>query len=155
MSGKLRSRILVDQTSLMLNEFKSFGAEGALDAIPAITAFQSALSNDIVLLTPGVMQDDARPHVTKTIRNFSSAQRMLLLPWHAYSPDMLPIENVWYLVGQRLARHPRPAASKDELLLRIQAIWNSLPEADIQNLFDSMPRRIATLLTASGGYTKF
>ncbi|GFX98710.1 transposable element Tcb1 transposase [Trichonephila clavipes] len=55
----------------------------------------------------------------------------------AYSPDMSPIEHVWDLVGRRLSRDPRPAASKDELLLRIQAIWNSLPQADIQNLFDS------------------
>ncbi|GFT46557.1 hypothetical protein TNCV_3184161 [Trichonephila clavipes] len=49
-----------------------------------------------------------------------------------------PIENVWDLVGQRLARDPRTAASKDELLLRLQAIRNSLIRADIQNLFDSV-----------------
>ncbi|GFX68808.1 hypothetical protein TNCV_4070521 [Trichonephila clavipes] len=54
---------------------------------------------------------------------------------------MLSIEHVWDLVGRRLARDLRPAASKDELLLRIEAIWNSLRQADIQNLFDSMPRR--------------
>ncbi|GFW99026.1 uncharacterized protein TNCV_1782451 [Trichonephila clavipes] len=41
------------------------------------------------------------------------------------------------LVGRCLARDPRPAASKDELLLRIQAIWNCLPQADIRNLSDS------------------
>ncbi|GFV91112.1 transposable element Tcb1 transposase [Trichonephila clavipes] len=80
---------------------------------------------------------------------------MQLLPWPAYSPDMSPIEHVWDLVGRRLARDPRPAASKDELLLRIQAIWNSLPQADIQNLFDSMPRRIAALIAARTGYTKY
>ncbi|GFV83715.1 hypothetical protein TNCV_2555031 [Trichonephila clavipes] len=56
---------------------------------------------------------------------------------------MSPIEHVWDLAGRRLARDPRPAASKDELLLHIQVTWNSLPQADIQNMFDSMPRRIA------------
>ncbi|GFT54909.1 uncharacterized protein TNCV_4888621 [Trichonephila clavipes] len=55
----------------------------------------------------------------------------------------------------RLASDPRPAASKDELLLRIQAIWNSLPQADIQNLFDSVPRRIEALIAARGCYTKY
>ncbi|GFS67029.1 transposable element Tcb2 transposase [Trichonephila clavipes] len=59
------------------------------------------------------------------------------------------------LVGQRLVRDPSPVASKDELLLRRQAIWNFLPQADIQNLFDSMPRRIAALISSRGGYTKF
>ncbi|GFT92102.1 transposable element Tcb1 transposase [Trichonephila clavipes] len=80
---------------------------------------------------------------------------MQLLPWLAYSPDTSPIERVWDLVGRRLARDPRPAASNDELLVRIQAIWNSLPQADIQNLFDSMPRRIAALIAARGDYTKY
>ncbi|GFV34535.1 transposable element Tcb2 transposase [Trichonephila clavipes] len=87
-------------------------------------------------------------HAAKTVRCFCSAQRMQLLPWPAYSPDMSPIEHVWGLVGRHLARDPRPAASKDELLLRIQAIWNSSLQADIQNLFDSMPRRIAAIIAA-------
>ncbi|GFX89319.1 transposable element Tcb2 transposase [Trichonephila clavipes] len=67
---------------------------------------------------------------------------MQLLPWPAYSPDISPIEHVRDLVGRRLA------ALKAELLLRIQAILNYLPQADIQKLFDSMPRRIATPIAA-------
>ncbi|GFV97523.1 transposable element Tcb1 transposase [Trichonephila clavipes] len=67
---------------------------------------------------------------------------------------MSPIEHVWDLVVRCLARDPRPAALKDELLLRIQAIRNFLAQADIQDQFDSMPRRIATLIAARGGYTK-
>ncbi|GFW18726.1 transposable element Tc1 transposase [Trichonephila clavipes] len=68
---------------------------------------------------------------------------------------MSPIEHVWDWVGRHLARDLRPAASKDELLLRIQTIWNSLPQVDIQYLFDSMPRRIAALIAARDGYTKY
>ncbi|GFV99610.1 transposable element Tcb2 transposase [Trichonephila clavipes] len=66
------------------------------------------------------------------------AQHMQLLPWPAYSLDMSPIEHVWDLVNWRLVRDSRQVASKDELLLPIQAIWNSLPQAGIQNLFNSM-----------------
>ncbi|GFX00202.1 transposable element Tcb1 transposase [Trichonephila clavipes] len=79
---------------------------------------------------------------------------MQILPSPAYSSDMSPFEHVWDLVGRRLARNQHPAASKDELLLRIQGIWNSLPQAYIQNLFDCMPRHIATLTAECGGYTK-
>ncbi|GFU20389.1 uncharacterized protein TNCV_2521621 [Trichonephila clavipes] len=64
------------------------------------------------------------------------------------------IEHVWDLVSWRFTRDPRPASSKDELLLGIQAIWNSLPQAYIQNLFDSMPRRIAASIARRGHYTK-
>ncbi|GFT95987.1 transposable element Tcb1 transposase [Trichonephila clavipes] len=100
-------------------------------------------------------QDNARSHVAKTVRDFCSAQHMQLLPWPAYSPDMSPIVHVWDFVGRRLARDPFPAASKDEFLLRIQAIENSFPQAYIQNLFDSMPYRIAALIAARGGYTNY
>ncbi|GFV82176.1 transposable element Tcb1 transposase [Trichonephila clavipes] len=68
---------------------------------------------------------------------------------------MSPIEHMWDLLSRRLTRDPRPATSKDELLLRIQAIWNSLPQADIQILFDSIPLRIAALIAARGGYIKY
>ncbi|GFU37573.1 hypothetical protein TNCV_4274941 [Trichonephila clavipes] len=88
-------------------------------------------------------------HVAKTVRDFCSAQHMQLLPRTAYSPDMSPIEHLWNLVGRRFA------VSKYELLLRIQAIWNSFSQADIQILFDSMPRRMASLIAARGGYTKY
>ncbi|GFW14709.1 transposable element Tcb2 transposase [Trichonephila clavipes] len=71
---------------------------------------------------------------------------MQRLPWPAYSPDMSRIEHVWDLVGRSCARDLRPAASKDELLLRIQARWNSLSQADIQNMLDFMSRRIENLL---------
>ncbi|GFT47351.1 transposable element Tcb1 transposase [Trichonephila clavipes] len=75
---------------------------------------------------------------------------MQLLPWPAYSLDMSPIEHVWDLVSRRLALDPRPAASKDKLLLRIQAVWNSLLQADIKIFFDSMPRHIAALIADFG-----
>ncbi|GFV57648.1 uncharacterized protein TNCV_3132361 [Trichonephila clavipes] len=89
-------------------------------------------------LTPGVMYN-ARLHVAKTVRDFCSAQHVQFLPSSAYSVDMSPIEHVGDLVGRRLV-----CDTRDELLLRIQVIWNSLPQADIQSLFASMPRRTLT-----------
>ncbi|PRD27134.1 UNVERIFIED_CONTAM: tc1a [Trichonephila clavipes] len=106
---------------------------------------------------PGAIfqQDSVHPHVAKTVRDFCSDQHMQLLPCPVYSSDMSPIEHVWDLVGRCLARDRRPATSKNELLWCIQAMWNSLPQADIQNLFDSMPCRIAAIIAAHGCYTKY
>ena len=55
------------------------------------------------------------------------------------------------MVGQRLARDRRLAASKNEL--RIQEIWNYILQGGIQNLFDSKPCRIA-LIAVHCGYAK-
>ena len=68
---------------------------------------------------------------------------------------MSPIEHVKDLVGRCLACDPCPAALKGGLWLRIQAILNFLPQADIENLFDSVLRRIPTLIPARGDYTKY
>ena len=54
-----------------------------------------------------------------------------------------------------VARDPSPVASAEKLWVRIQKIWNALPQAGIQNLFDSMPRRLAALIAARDGYTKY
>ncbi|GFY23486.1 hypothetical protein TNCV_3941781 [Trichonephila clavipes] len=67
---------------------------------------------------------------------------------------MLPIE-VWDLVGRGLARELYLTASKDEFWMYIQRIWNSLPEADIQHLFDCMLHCIAAIIATCDGYTKY
>ncbi|GFY00331.1 transposable element Tcb1 transposase [Trichonephila clavipes] len=97
--------------------------------------------------------NNARPYVAKTVPDFCSAQNMQLLPWPVSSLYILPIKHVWVSVGRRLVRDPRPVVSKDEIFLRIQAICNSLPQADIQNLFNSIPCRLAALISAHVGYT--
>ncbi|GFX20071.1 transposable element Tcb1 transposase [Trichonephila clavipes] len=106
---------------------------------------------------PGVVyqQDNARPHVAKTVKSYLDSQQVPLLPWPAYSPDMSPIEHVWDIVRWRLDRDLRPVASTDELWLRIQTIWNTLPQADIKNSFNSVPLRIAAFIAARGGHTKY
>ncbi|KFM57173.1 Transposable element Tcb1 transposase, partial [Stegodyphus mimosarum] len=106
---------------------------------------------------PGAVfqQDNARPHTARIVKSFFAAQQVQLLPWPACSPDMSPIEHVWDVIGRRLARDPCPVASADELWVRVQTIWNALPQSDIQTLFDSMPRRVAALIAARGGHTKY
>ncbi|GFX35075.1 transposable element Tcb1 transposase [Trichonephila clavipes] len=114
-------------------------------AIPFLQGFPGAV----------FQQDNAHPHVTKTVKPYLDSQQVQLLPWPTYSPDMSPIEHAWDIVGRRLAHDLRPVASTDELWLRIQTIWNTLPVGDIQNLFNSLPRRVAALIAARGSHTKY
>ncbi|GFV72138.1 transposable element Tc1 transposase [Trichonephila clavipes] len=74
--------------------------------------------------------------------------------WYHGLSNLLRIERN-LSSNRRFARDPRPATSKDELLMRIQAIWNSLPQTDIQNQFDTMPRRIAARIAEHGGCTEY
>ncbi|GFX12515.1 vacuolar protein sorting-associated protein 13 [Trichonephila clavipes] len=71
---------------------------------------------------------------------------MQLLPWPTYSPNMSPIEHMWDLVGWRLVRDLRPAASKDKLLLRIQITlsqddYNTVMSVLNENLTETAERQ--------------
>ncbi|GFX43217.1 transposable element Tc1 transposase [Trichonephila clavipes] len=103
---------------MVVNYPKTFSRQLAARWSTATGVLMSASSIRRCLLHHGMRarQDNTRPYVAKIVRH------MQLLPWPAISPDMLLIEYVWDLVGRRLACDPHPAASKDKLLLRIQAI---------------------------------
>ncbi|GFX45376.1 hypothetical protein TNCV_1026361 [Trichonephila clavipes] len=47
-----------------------------------------------------------------------------LLLWTAQSPDLSPIENICFLVADKLARHPYQANTVDKLWQRLEVAWN-------------------------------
>ncbi|GFV68268.1 transposable element Tcb1 transposase [Trichonephila clavipes] len=60
--------------------------------------------------------------------------RIELLPWPARFPDLLPIENMWSMVVQRLTQITPPAATPDQLWQRVEATWSAVPQEHIQSL---------------------
>ncbi|GFS75115.1 hypothetical protein TNCV_1397301 [Trichonephila clavipes] len=68
---------------------------------------------------------------------------------------MPSIENEWDLVDRHRTCDLHPTASKDKLWVRIQAIWNCLPHAEIQHLFDSTPCCTEVLIATRIDYTKY
>ncbi|GFW59294.1 transposable element Tcb1 transposase [Trichonephila clavipes] len=74
-------------------------------------------------------------------------------PWPARSPDLSPIENVWSMVAQRLIQITPPAATPDQHWQRVEAAWSAVPQEHIQSLFESMPRRVAAVISHNGGYS--
>ncbi|GFY15249.1 transposable element Tcb1 transposase [Trichonephila clavipes] len=78
-----------------------------------------------------------------------------LLPWPACSPDLLPIENMWFMAAQRLTQITLPAATPDQLWQHVEAAWSSLPQEHIQSLFESIPRRVAAVISNNGGYSGY
>ncbi|GFX44949.1 transposable element Tcb1 transposase [Trichonephila clavipes] len=104
------------------------------------------------LATAIFQQDNARPHVARIIQRFFVNHQIEFLPWPAYSPDLLPIENMWSMVAQRLTQITPPVATPDQLWQRVEAAWSSVPQEHIQSLFESMPRCVAAVTSNNGGY---
>ncbi|PRD23571.1 UNVERIFIED_CONTAM: hypothetical protein NCL1_45999 [Trichonephila clavipes] len=57
---------------------------------------------------------------------FSPLIELLLLP--ACTLDLSPIENMWFMLAQRLARETPPTASPDKLRQLVEATWIAVPK---------------------------
>ena len=62
--------------------------------------------------------------------------------------------NLCAIVKSRVAKRPR-AHSVVEMEQQLQEEWDALDQNLIQKLFNSMPNRIAAVIAAKGGSTKY
>ncbi|GFX23791.1 transposable element Tcb1 transposase [Trichonephila clavipes] len=84
------------------------------------------------LATAIFQEDKARPHVARVVQKFFVNHQIELLPWPARSPDLLPIENMWFMVAQQLTQIIHPATTPDQLWQRVEAAcWSALPQEHI------------------------
>ncbi|GFW84816.1 transposable element Tcb1 transposase [Trichonephila clavipes] len=103
------------------------------------------------LATTMFQQDNTRPHVARIVQRFFVNLQIQLLPWPTRSPDLSPIENMWSMVAQRLTQITPPAATPDQLWQRVEAAWSAVPHEHIQSLFESIPKRVAAVISNNGG----
>ncbi|GFU60124.1 transposable element Tcb1 transposase [Trichonephila clavipes] len=104
------------------------------------------------LATAVFQHDNARLHVILIVQRFFVNHEIELLPWPARFPDLSPIENM-SMVAQRLTQITPPAATPDHLWQCGEAAWSAVPQEHIQSLFESMPRRLAAVISYNGGYS--
>ena len=79
----------------------------------------------------------------------------LMVGWPAQSPDLNPIEHLWFLVKRRLAEYQEPPKGITELWERVQAEWEKIEVGQCQKLIESMPRRVQEVIKAKGGYASY
>ena len=102
-----------------------------------------------------ILQDDnARPHRAQVVNRFKQEAGIRSIPWPACSPDLNPIEHVWDYLKRRLHGGPF-IPNLANLTLRIREEWANMPQNFIQNLINSMNRRIHAVIVANGGHTRY
>jgi transposase len=100
-------------------------------------------------------QDNDPKHTSKLARKWFKDHGINLLSWPAQSPDLNPIEHLWFHVKCRLAEYKTPPSGQIELKQRIEQVWSEIPAGVCQNLIKSMPSRVDAVIKAKGGYTKY
>ena len=101
-----------------------------------------------------LQQDGAPAHRSTSTRRFLEEKRIRTLEkWPAQSPDINIIENMWQILKTNVyARHPE---SVEDMWRFAQEEWNSISVATVTKLYNSLPRRVAAVLKARGGCTKY
>ncbi|GFV04117.1 transposable element Tcb2 transposase [Trichonephila clavipes] len=100
---------------------------------------------------PGTIfqQDNAPPHAAKVAQDF--LRHFQTLPCWAHSPDLSPVEHVWY----QLKRQMPSCHSVHDLELAVQDLWAALPQDNIRCVINSMPDRVAACIAAGGGPMRY
>ncbi|GFS47903.1 transposable element Tcb2 transposase [Trichonephila clavipes] len=77
------------------------------------------------------------------------------LVWPARSPDLNPIENVWDALGKQVAGRNYPPTNKNTLFRALTEEWDKLPQQLLDNVVQSMVRRVECCITLQGGHIPY
>ncbi|GFW18111.1 hypothetical protein TNCV_4006511 [Trichonephila clavipes] len=75
--------------------------------------------------------------------------------WSARSPDLNPIENVWDALGRQVAGRNYPPTNKNTLIRALTEEWDKLPQQLLDNVVQSMVRRVECCITLHGGHIPY
>ena len=106
-------------------------------------------------------QDNAAVHRAVTVTNYLDSKqskmdgKLQVMDWPSQSPDLNPIENLWGYLKRQLRNRPRKPSSLDQLYDFIVQEWNAIPSRVLENMIESLPRRIEMVIKNRGGSTKY
>jgi hypothetical protein len=110
------------------------------------------------------MQDNASIHCAHKVKAWFEREGIsLVLDWPPYSPDLNPIEHIWWHLKCLMCEmFPEISVDKSEteharqqLESCLQATWDYLDKSLFDVLYESMPRRIEACIAADGWHTKY
>ena len=116
---------------------------------PVLLGFYNSLEN------PVLMEDNAPVHTAKIAEAWRKEKGLKKLSWPAQSPDLNPIENLWFQIKSELKISEERLGSMKDLGEVIEDVWNYISIEKVNKLIDSMPRRIKEVIKAKGGPTRW
>lgn len=92
-------------------------------------------------------------HTAQSVKSFLTQQSVTVLDWPANSPDLKPIEHLWYEVKKKVAI--QRTGNKNQLYEAFTGVWNNISSDTCHKLIASMPRRCQMVITNNGNHTDY
>jgi transposase len=103
-----------------------------------------------------LMEDGAPIHRSNAPKFWRQDRGLVKLDdWPAQSPDLNPIENLWYRMKVAVTFKVHHEMMHDTFTEVIKDAWEALGPQHFDHLIDSMPRRIQAVINAKGGSTRW
>ncbi|GFT21460.1 transposable element Tcb2 transposase [Trichonephila clavipes] len=118
--------------------------------LPHVRLFRGAVGDKFVF-----MDDSATYHRTLAVQDCLDSEGIQRLAWPARSPHLNPIENVWDALGRQVAGRNYPPTNKNTLIRALTEEWDKLPQQLLDNVVQSMVRRVECCITLHGGHIPF
>ena len=99
--------------------------------------------------------DNATPHRARVVLDFLQLGNVTKMEQPPRSPDCNPIEHLWDELGRAISSMDNPPQNLDELRQALLDKWAQIPVQRLQRLVASMPRRLAAIIAARGGNTRY
>ncbi|GFV47625.1 transposable element Tcb2 transposase [Trichonephila clavipes] len=113
--------------------------------LPHVRLFRGAVGDKFVF-----MDDNATCNRTLAVQDCLDSEGIQRLVSPARSPDLNSIENVWDALGRQVAGRNYPPTNKNPT-----EEWDKLPQQLLDNVVQSMVRRVECRITLHGGHIPY
>ncbi|GFV25180.1 transposable element Tc1 transposase [Trichonephila clavipes] len=118
--------------------------------LPHIRLFRGAVGDKFVF-----MDDNATCHRTLAVQDCLDSEGIQRLVRPVRSPDLNPIENEWDALGRQVTGRNYPPTNKNILIRALTEEWDKLPQQLLDNIVQSMVRRVECCITLHGGHIPY
>ncbi|GFT28182.1 transposable element Tcb2 transposase [Trichonephila clavipes] len=118
--------------------------------LPHVRLFRGAVGDKFVF-----MDDNATCHRTLAVQDCLDSESIQRLVWPARSPDLNPIKNVWDALGRQVDGRNYPPTNKNTLIRALTEEWDKLPQQLLDNVVQSMVRRVECCITLHGAHIPY
>ncbi|GFV18786.1 transposable element Tcb2 transposase [Trichonephila clavipes] len=118
--------------------------------LPHVRLFRGAVGDKFVFI-----YDNATCHRTLAVKDCLDSEGIQRLVCPARSPDLNPIGNVLGALERQVAGRNYPPTNKNTLIRALTEEWDKLPQQLLDNVVQSMVRRVKCCITLHGGHIPY